>query len=99
MNDTALQRPAAASGTGSDLQSERLKSAWLFLAPTFLVLAMVAGWPLVRTVWFSLTDASLTNLDGAQFVGFKNYLTGSRSAAAAPSIAACWLIPHSGARF
>ncbi|MNU98000.1 Trehalose transport system permease protein SugA [compost metagenome] len=36
---------------------------------------MVAGWPLVRTVWFSLTDASLTNLDGAQFVGFKNYLT------------------------
>ncbi len=75
MNDTALERPVAASGTGSDLQSERLKSAWLFLAPTFLVLAMVAGWPLVRTVWFSLTDASLTNLDGAQFVGFKNYLT------------------------
>lgn len=75
MKDTALQRPVAASGTGSDLQSERLKSAWLFLAPTFLVLAMVAGWPLVRTVWFSLTDASLTNLDGAQFVGFKNYLT------------------------
>lgn len=77
MNDIALQRPVAASnaGTGSDLQSERLKSAWLFLAPTFLVLALVAGWPLVRTVWFSLTDASLTNLDGAQFVGLKNYLT------------------------
>ncbi|MNK91767.1 Trehalose transport system permease protein SugA [compost metagenome] len=35
----------------------------------------MAGWPLVRTVWFSLTDASLTNLDGAQFVGLKNYLT------------------------
>ncbi|AYM83136.1 sugar ABC transporter permease [Agrobacterium tumefaciens] len=75
MNDTTLQRPVAASGTGSDLKSERLKSAWLFLAPTFLVLALVAGWPLVRTVWFSLTDASLTNLDGAQFVGLKNYLT------------------------
>ncbi|MCZ4073167.1 MULTISPECIES: carbohydrate ABC transporter permease [Rhizobium/Agrobacterium group] len=75
MNDIALQRPVAAAGTGSDLQSERLKSAWLFLAPTFLVLALVAGWPLVRTVWFSLTDASLTNLEGAQFVGLKNYLT------------------------
>lgn len=75
MNDIALQRPVAASSTGSDLQSERLKSAWLFLAPTFLVLALVAGWPLVRTVWFSLTDASLTNLEGAQFVGLKNYLT------------------------
>ena len=60
---------------GSDLQSERLRSAWLFLAPTFLVLALVAGWPLVRTVWFSLTDASLTNLSGAQFVGLKNYIS------------------------
>lgn len=39
------------------------------------MLALVAGWPLVRTVWFSLTDASLTNLEGAQFVGLKNYLT------------------------
>ncbi len=60
---------------GSDLQSERLRSAWLLLAPTFLVLALVAGWPLVRTVWFSLTDASLTNLSGAQFVGLKNYIS------------------------
>jgi trehalose/maltose transport system permease protein len=60
---------------GSDLQSERLRSAWIFLAPTFLVLALVAGWPLVRTVWFSFTDASLTNLSGAQFVGFKNYFS------------------------
>ena len=60
---------------GSDLQSERLRFAWLFLAPTFLVLALVAGWPLVRTVWFSLTDASLTNLSGAQFVGLKNYIS------------------------
>lgn len=60
---------------GSDLQSERLRSAWLFLAPTFLVLALVAGWPLVRTVWFSLTDASLTNLSDAEFVGLKNYIS------------------------
>ncbi len=39
------------------------------------MLALVAGWPLVRTVWFSLTDASLTNLSGAQFVGLKNYIS------------------------
>ncbi|NTF34426.1 carbohydrate ABC transporter permease [Rhizobium skierniewicense] len=60
---------------GSDLQSERLRSAWLFLAPTFLTLALVAGWPLMRTVWFSLTDASLTSLSDAHFVGLKNYLS------------------------
>ena len=68
-------RTASAQVIGSDLQSERLRSAWLFLAPTFLTLALVAGWPLVRTVWFSLTDASLTNLGDAQFVGLKNYLS------------------------
>lgn len=68
-------RPAAAASAGSDLHSQRLRSAWLFLAPTFLTLALVAGWPLVRTVWFSLTDASLTNLSDAQFVGLKNYLS------------------------
>ncbi len=40
-----------------------------------LVLALVAGWPLVRTIWFGFTDANLTNLAGAHFVGFANYLT------------------------
>jgi trehalose/maltose transport system permease protein len=36
---------------------------------------MVAGWPLIRTIYFSFTDASLTNLQGAEFVGFDNYLS------------------------
>jgi trehalose/maltose transport system permease protein len=53
----------------------RTRSAWIFLGPTLFVLALVAGWPLFRTVYFSFTDASLTNLATAQFVGFKNYLT------------------------
>lgn len=75
MNTSVSDRPAVSRTLGSDLQSERLRSAWLFLAPTFFTLALVAGWPLVRTVWFSLTDASLTNLSDAQFVGIKNYLS------------------------
>ncbi len=28
-----------------------------------------------QNVWFSLTDASLTSLSDAQFVGLKNYLS------------------------
>jgi trehalose/maltose transport system permease protein len=60
---------------GSDLQAQRIRSAWIFLAPTLFVLAVVAGWPLVRTIYFSFTDASLTNLSGAEFVGLKNYLS------------------------
>ncbi|XMD06824.1 binding-protein-dependent transport system inner membrane component [Brucella melitensis] len=59
----------------SDLGAQRIRSAWIFLAPTLIVLAIVAGWPLLRTVYFSLTNASLTNLAGAEFVGFKNYFS------------------------
>jgi len=57
----------------SDLRSQRIRSAWLFLAPTLFVLALVAGWPLLRTIYFSFTNASLTSLGTAEFVGFKNY--------------------------
>lgn len=59
----------------SDLKRARIRAAWLFLAPTLLVLALVAGWPLIRTIYFSFTNASLTNLAGAEFIGFKNYLS------------------------
>ncbi|MDX0444957.1 ABC transporter permease subunit [Sinorhizobium medicae] len=79
MTDLSLaDRPAAlAHGAriGSDLQAQRVRSAWLFLAPTFLVLALVAGWPLIRTIYFSFTNASLTNLSDAEFVGFANYFS------------------------
>jgi trehalose/maltose transport system permease protein len=39
-----------------------------------LVLALVAGWPLARTIWFSFTDADLNNLSDYSFLGFENYL-------------------------
>jgi trehalose/maltose transport system permease protein len=53
----------------------RVRSAWLLLAPMLCVLALVAGWPLLRTLWFSLTDAQLDALGQWQFIGFENYLT------------------------
>ncbi len=37
------------------------------------VLAFVAGWPLLRTFWFSFTDASLASLGAYRYVGFSNY--------------------------
>ena len=54
---------------------ERVRSAWMFLAPTLLILAVVAGWPLLRTIYFGFTNTSLTDLDGGKFVGFDNYLS------------------------
>ncbi len=35
---------------------------------------LVAGWPLLRSIWFSLTDADLSRMGQAQFIGLENYL-------------------------
>ena len=58
---------------GSALARQRVRAAWLFLAPMLLVLALVAGWPLLRTFWFALTDASLADLRNYSFVGLLNF--------------------------
>jgi len=56
------------------VQRRRVRAAWLFLAPMLLCLTLVAAWPLLRTFWFSLTDASLADTSGGTFVGLSNYL-------------------------
>ncbi|MBE7732484.1 sugar ABC transporter permease [Devosia sp. CC-YST696] len=58
----------------SELMKQRLAAARWFLLPMMAALAVVAGWPLLRSIWFSFTDASLTDLYGSEFVGFGNYL-------------------------
>ncbi|HYG85533.1 MAG TPA: sugar ABC transporter permease [Azospirillum sp.] len=55
------------------LPRQRRRMAWLFLLPALAALALVAGWPLARTVWFSLTDATLATLDGYVILGLANY--------------------------
>ncbi|MDD7912097.1 MULTISPECIES: carbohydrate ABC transporter permease [Pseudovibrio] len=57
----------------SDLTSARIRSAWLFLSPMLIVLAVVAGWPLLRTIWLGFTDANLTDLSQTTFIGLENY--------------------------
>ena len=57
----------------SQLTRSRVRSAWLFLTPMIIVVALVAGWPLARTIWFSFTDANLSDLNAAQYIGFANY--------------------------
>ncbi|MCG6965041.1 MAG: sugar ABC transporter permease [Chromatiaceae bacterium] len=61
----------------SQLTRQRTRTAWLFLAPLLVVMLSVAVWPLLRSVWFSLTDADLSLLDEARFIGVENYLVGS----------------------
>ena len=51
-----------------------LRTAWLFLAPMLAVLALVAAWPLLRTIFFSLTNATLVDTADYDFIGLENYL-------------------------
>jgi trehalose/maltose transport system permease protein len=77
MSSSTVKSASTATGTGSaqsDLTRERLRAAMWFLVPMLFALALVAGWPLGRTIYFSFTDASLTHLDSARFIGFNNYL-------------------------
>lgn len=60
--------------SSSELTRAKVRSAWIFLTPMLVVLALVAGWPLLRTIYFSFTDATLSNLSSYRFVGFDNFL-------------------------
>jgi trehalose/maltose transport system permease protein len=66
-------RPVVAAGR-SQLQAQRVRAAMVLLLPMLAALALVAAWPLLRTIWFSFTNTSLTNLYGGEWIGFDNYL-------------------------
>jgi trehalose/maltose transport system permease protein len=56
------------------LAQSRKRQAWLLVAPALLTLMAVAGWPLLRAAWFSVTDAQLSSLSSWRFVGLDNYI-------------------------
>lgn len=58
----------------SQLTRRRVRVAWLFLMPMIVTLVAVAGWPLLRTFWLSLTNATLSGNSVTEFIGFANYL-------------------------
>lgn len=76
MATDTLAPPAAMSGPKlrSELMQQRVRAARWFLLPMLIALAIVAGWPLLRSIYFSFTDASLNDLYGAEWIGFANYL-------------------------
>lgn len=62
------------SATTSTAGRGSARTAAIFLSPMMAVLALVAVWPLARTIWFGFTDASLTTPGDYGLVGFANYL-------------------------
>src|SRR5690606_22028392 len=59
---------------GRSVAAGRRRAAWLFLAPLLAVLVVVAAWPLLRTIYFSLTNATLVDMGRYDFVGLSNYI-------------------------
>jgi trehalose/maltose transport system permease protein len=57
------------------LAQQRTRAAFWFLAPMLIMLFFVAAWPLLRTIYFSFTNTSLTSLYTGEWIGADNYLS------------------------
>ena len=53
----------------------RSRIAWTFLTPMLILMVLVAGWPLARSIWFSFTDTNINNIAEFSYVGFDNYFS------------------------
>ncbi len=51
----------------------RTRIAWTFLIPMLVLMALVAGWPLGRSIWFSLTETNINDISASRFIGLSNY--------------------------
>jgi trehalose/maltose transport system permease protein len=49
------------------------RTAWLFLAPTLILMAVVALWPLGRSIWFSFTETNINDMSAVRWAGLSNY--------------------------
>lgn len=57
------------------LAREETRDAWIMMAPTMLFLAVIAVYPVLRTIWLSLHEMVLTDpSSGYPFVGLDNYI-------------------------
>jgi trehalose/maltose transport system permease protein len=54
--------------------NDRTRVAWAFLVPMLVLMALVAGWPLARSIWFSLTETNINDIGASSFVGLANYV-------------------------
>jgi len=66
--------PAANTGLTDRAKAER-KFAYILCAPAVLVMALVAGFPILYAFWLSLRREDLRFPDAGEFIGFSNYST------------------------
>jgi trehalose/maltose transport system permease protein len=51
----------------------RTRIAWTFLTPMLVLMILVAGWPLGRSLWFSMTETNINDMSASSFIGLGNY--------------------------
>lgn len=72
MQRTAVKKPSV--GREVSLEGRRARTAWMFLAPSLIVVLLVAGYPLFRTIELSLTQTNLLQFPlKSHYVGLQNY--------------------------
>src|SRR5215468_1645616 len=76
MSSVATPAPAKSRHRGgTKLQHRQTRLAWLLLLPSLAVVALVALYPLGKTVFQSFTDQEFLALEPTKWVGFDNYKT------------------------
>jgi trehalose/maltose transport system permease protein len=55
------------------LKTRQARLAWMMLLPTLAVVAAVAVWPLIQTIYQSFTDARFNSVTPTSFIGLRNY--------------------------
>ncbi len=61
--------PAKGANAGRNINRANQIRPWLFLFPAIFALSLYLAYPVVATLWYSVTDRS----QGGAFVGFANY--------------------------
>lgn len=56
-------------------RNKRLGNYDYLIIPMVVIMGIIIGWPLVRTVWYSFTDAALLEVQPPQWVGLSNYIS------------------------
>lgn len=78
MSHATVETPQAVEGAagrrrGTALRRSQTRTAWLLLLPTLAVVAVIAFFPLVQTIYLSFTNDRLASPQPTEWVGLENY--------------------------
>jgi trehalose/maltose transport system permease protein len=70
---TSIARPRLRRRRSTRLQRRQTRLAWMLLAPSLVVVALVAFYPLGETIYQSFTNKQFLALEPTKWIGLENY--------------------------